>query len=137
MKEWKIRQAIYHKLNREYDDDLNKVDIVISKDVIKDAIRHFNEYVEDWIYPSKSYFVAICYAHWLSEEFNENFYDLLNDPDLLAGNDPYYITYDKDKNTYDSILSSIKLPIEYKGMVNEVRKYYDEEFNDPAKFRLP
>ena len=89
--------------------------------------------MEDWIYPSKSYFVAICYAHWLSAEFDENFYDLLNDSELLAGNDPYYITYSKDQHTYDMILKDVKFPIEYNGMVNEVRKYYDEEFNDPAK----
>jgi len=29
--EWKIKQDIYHRLNTEHTDDLNKVDIVIRK----------------------------------------------------------------------------------------------------------
>jgi hypothetical protein len=127
MKEWKIRQEIYHRLNKEYTDDLNKVDIKISDNVIDDAITHFNTYVKDWIYPAKSYFVAICYAHWISIDFNENFYELLDDEMLLAGNDPYFIKYSLDKETYDEILKNVEMPIPMKGMVPDVKKYYEEE----------
>ena len=73
MQEWKIKQNIYHRLHTEHDDDLSKVDIVISNAVGKDALRHFDEKIDEWIYPSKSYFVAICYAHWISIDFNEDF----------------------------------------------------------------
>ena len=66
MKEWKIRQQTFDMLNGSegYKDDLNDVDInlVEGDEIIDEAIRHFNEYVDEWIYPSKSYVVAICYA---------------------------------------------------------------------------
>ena len=73
MQEWKIKQEIYHRLNTEHTDDLNKVDIVITTNVKEDALRHFVEYVDEWIYPAKSYAVAYCYAHWISIDYNENF----------------------------------------------------------------
>ena len=82
MQEWKIKQEIYHRLNTEHTDDLNKVDIVITTNVKEDALRHFVEYVDEWIYPAKSYAVAYCYAHWISIDYNENFWNLLNDPML-------------------------------------------------------
>jgi hypothetical protein len=129
MKEWRIRQEIYHRLNKDYDDDLNKVQIKISDDIVQDAIRHFNERVDEWIYPSKSYFVAICYAEWLSEDFGEDFYDLLNDDMLLAGNDPYFQTFLEDPDTYNQIIDAIDYPIKMKGMVPDVRKYYESEFS--------
>ena len=48
----------------EHKDDLNKVDIVWRPDsIVNDAVRHFDEKVDEWIYPAKSYFVAICYAN--------------------------------------------------------------------------
>jgi len=127
MKEWKIRQEIYHRLHKEYDDDLNKIDIVISEDIVGGALKHFKEYVDHWLYPAKSYFVAVCYAEWLSRDFNENFYDLLNDPLLLYGNDPYFKPYYEEKILYDEILKGVQRPIEMIGMVPHVRKYYESE----------
>ena len=134
MHEWKIRQEVYHKMYTEYSDDLNKVDIVITDHIVEDALKHFNERVDQWIYPSKSYFVAICYAHWLSLDFNENFMDLLNDPMLLAGNDPYFLPYNESKEIYDSILENVKFPLEMNGMVPDVNQYYREEFLFDAEF---
>lgn len=130
MKEWKIRQEIYHRLNREYTDDLNRVDIAFRENIVYEALRHFNERVDEWIYPAKSYFVAICYASWIAEDFNEDFYELLNDEMLLAGNDPYFMTYSKDRDTYDAILKDIQLPLAMTGMVPDVRGYYEDEFKN-------
>ena len=95
---------------------------------MNEAVRHFYESIDQWIYPSKSYFVAICYASWLSEDFDEDFFDLLNDPMLLAGNDPYFKPYDLDGDVYDSILNRVSLPLPMTGMVEDVRSYYEEEF---------
>lgn len=133
MKSWKIAQEIYHRLKREHDDDLNKIEITFTDNIVEDALRHFDENVHQWIYPSKSYFVAICYASWLSEDFNEDLYELLNDPKLLAGNDPYYKTYDQDKSNYDKILSQLSFPLPHTGMVPDVRKYYEHEFEIALK----
>jgi hypothetical protein len=126
MQEWKVKQEIYHRLNHEYRDDLNKVDIVMSDDY-NDIIRHFHEKVDQWIYPAKSYFVAVCYASWISEDYNEDLIELLKDPMLLAGNDPYFKTYEEDQETYDKILRDIELPLKMTGMVPDVKEYYDEE----------
>lgn len=127
MNEWKVRQEMYHRLNTEFDDDLNKVDIRMEDDVVTWAVKHFNERVDEWVYPAKSYFVAICYANWIAEDFKLNFVDLLNDPDLLHGNDPYFVPYKQDKKTYLDIIGQVKFPIPMKGMVPDVYKYYREE----------
>ena len=127
MKEWKLKQEIYHRLNKEYSDDLNKVEIRMTDEVYEECIKHFYDQVDEWIYPSKSYFVAVCYASWISQDYEEDIVDLLKDPMLLAGNDPYFKTYDEDPDMYTKILSQIELPIPMRGMVPDVRRYYDEE----------
>lgn len=129
MKTWRVKQELYHRLNKDYSDDLNNVDIVFTEDVVENARRHFTETVDQWIYPAKSYFVAICYASWISKDYNEDFYILLNDPMLLAGNDPYFVPYLQHKNIYDEILSDMDINnVSMNGMVPDVRKYYEEEF---------
>lgn len=128
IREWKIKQEIYHRLNTEHTDDLNKVDIVITQNIKEDALRHFFEYVNEWIYPAKSYAVAFCYAYWISQDYpNEDFYLLLNDPDLLHGNDPYFKTYKEDPDTYNYIMDKVKFPIPMLGMVPDIKEYYDAE----------
>jgi len=128
MRDWKINQELYHRLNKEHTDDLNKVDITITDNIKEDALRHFFEYVDEWIYPSKSYVVAFCYAYWISQEYpNEDFYDLLNDTELLYGNDPYFKTYKEDPTTYNYLMNHIKFPIPMKGMVPDIREYYNAE----------
>jgi len=127
-KEWKIRQALYHKLNSDYTDDLKKIKIEISRDVVENAIRYFYNVDMPFIYPSKSYVVAICYAYWLSKDFGEDFYELLNDKDLLYGNDPYFKTYEEDTKTYDEILKKVMPLDENKGIVSDIKNYYMAEF---------
>lgn len=128
--EWKIRQEIYHRLNTEYSDDLNDKDVVLTDNIVDDAVRYFYERDIGWIYPSKSYMVGICYAKWLSEEFGGDPLDYLNDPDLLYGNDPYFVTYNEDKENYDKILKEIQgwnfEPT--LGMCLDVKGYFTEEF---------
>ena len=130
MKEWKIRQELFHRLNKEYSDDLNKVEITTSENIEEDALRHFFERIDEWIYPAKSYFVAYCYAYWISVDFNEDFWTLLRDPMLLAGNDPYFKTYDESPEIYDYLFDNINWPIPMKGMVPDVYEYYKEEILD-------
>ena len=130
MQDWKVKQKIYHKLNREHDDDLNNVDIEISDDIVNNAIRYFKEKDVGWIYPAKSYMVALCYAFWIMEDYNENFYDVLKDPELLPL-DPYFVPYKEDSNTYNEIIGIVfannKGVLKMEGMVPDVRKYYDAE----------
>jgi hypothetical protein len=130
MKDWKIRQEIYHRLKTNYDDDLKTKDIVISSNIIDNAVRYFNEKNVGWIYPAKSYMVAICYSRWLSEIFGGYPLEYLDDPDLLYRNDPYFVRYSKDEYNYIKILCKID-GWEFNneiGMVPDVKQYFDEEF---------
>lgn len=128
MKDWKVKQEIYHRLNREHKDQLKEEDILISDDVVNDAVQYFEDENMGFVYPAKSYVVAICYAWWLTHDFNEDFYDCLNDKDLLYGNDPYFRHYSASKEIYNAILDKI-LPIdETKGLIPEIKKWYKAEF---------
>lgn len=125
LKEWKVRQEVYRRLNKPTTDDLNKVDIEWRPDtIVEDALRHWNEYIEEWIYPAKSYFVGICYARWIADDFQEDFYEVLDDPDLLP-DDPYFVPYSEATEIYDAILLEAEFGDD--GMVTDVLKYYDEE----------
>lgn len=129
MLHWKTRLDLFNSTAEEFTDDLNRVDIRTETDSVTWAVKHFNERVDEWVYPAKSYFVAICYATWISYDFKEDFYDLLNDELLLAGNDPYFKTYSQDTETYNAIINQIELPgpLAQTGMVPDVRSYYEEE----------
>lgn len=127
MKEWKARQGAYHLSTSFFKDDLNKVDIEWRPDtVVEDALRHFKEKVDTWIYPAKSFVVAICYAHWLQKDFGEDFFEVLNDHELLHNNDPYFVPYYKEPLVYDAILARLEFN-ENAGMVPDIYEYYKEE----------
>ena len=96
MKIWKMQQEIYHKLNQYHDDDLSLYTVEITDNIIRDAIKYFTTTELGWVYPAKSYVVGICYAKWLTHYFAEDFYEALNDPNLLFDNDPYFVPYEKE-----------------------------------------
>ena len=130
MKEWKIRQEIFHRLNTDHDDDLSLHTVEIKDDIVENAIKYFTTNELGWVYPAKSYVVAICYARWLNQHFNEDFYESLNDPDLLHGNDPYYVPYEQDKDTYNKILNAVGFDFnEDIGIVPDVKMYFLKEFD--------
>lgn len=128
--EWKIRQEVYHRLNPQHDDDLNTKVIEITENVSQRAIEYFQKRDIGWIYPSKSYMVGICYARWLAREFGGRPLEYLEDPDLLYGNDPYFVQYSTDPLTYHQILNAIGgwEFDETLGMVPDVHEYFKEEF---------
>jgi len=130
MKEWKLIQEIYHRLNPEHTDNADNFDIVISEDIVSNAINYFLTTEIGWIWPAKSYMVGICYARWLAERFGGRPLEYLDDPDLLYNNDPHFKSYSEDPKTYIRILEAIggwnfdnQL-----GVVPEVRHYFDLEF---------
>jgi hypothetical protein len=130
MEEWKVNQEIYHRLNQSHDDDLSLHDVEISEDIVGNAIKYFTTNELGWVYPAKSYVVAICYARWLSEKYGGTYFDYLEDPDLLYGNDPYFVTYSTDPETYHKILTSCGgwTFKQDRGIIPDVRKYFEEEF---------
>lgn len=130
MQDWKIKQELYHRLNQIHSDDLSDKEIVISDDIVENAVRYFKETNIGWIYPSKSYMVGICYARWLSEQYGGHPLDYLEDANLLYGNDPYFVQYSTDPASYHKILNEIG-GWEFDdslGMVPDVREYFKAEF---------
>ena len=129
MEEWKVRQEVYHRLKKEYDDDLKTKNVTISDNIVDNAIAYFVDRNIGWIYPAKSYMVAICYARWLEEHFGGDRYDYLNDPELLHNNDPYFVEYSRHPRAYHEILESVTWEFdEEAGLVPDVKKYFLEEF---------
>jgi hypothetical protein len=130
MKEWKVRQELYHRVNTEFSDDLNNFTVELDNNIVDTAVRYFTSRDIGWVYPGKSYMVAICYALWIAETWEGDPIAHLNDPDLLHGNDPYFVPYSQDPGTYDSILARIGYWQfdQSQGLVPDVRGYFIEEF---------
>ena len=129
MKEWKLKQEVYHRLNPTHKDTLNDKEIYLiweDNDIILNAKRHWVEQVDRFIYPAKSYCVAICYAKWIERDYGDNFDDLLNDKDLLYGNDPYFEIYKGKEHIYDPIIEAFPKD-EQLGMIPDIRDYYEKE----------
>jgi hypothetical protein len=130
MKEWKIRQEIFHRLNTEHDDDLSLHKVEVRDEIVENAVKYFTTTELGWVYPAKSYVVAICYARWLNQHFGEDFYESLNDPELLHGNDPYYVPYEQDKDTYNKILNAVGFDFDEEiGIIPDVKMYFLKEFD--------
>jgi hypothetical protein len=130
MKDWKVKQEIFHRLNNKYEDDLNDKYIELSIDIVENAVKYFTTTELGWVYPAKSYVVGICYAKWISELYSENFYEILNDEDLLYGNDPYFIPYNQNKKDYDAIIKIVGLNFDENiGIIPDIKEYFIKEFN--------
>lgn len=108
---------IWDDINLPYTINLNNID----KQVID-----FFENGSELIYPAKSFFVAIIYAKCLEKYFNINFYDSLNDMDLLP-DDKFFIPYYQDKPTYDKIIENIGNIWQYDS-INKTVDYFRKEF---------
>lgn len=138
MNEWKLRQHIFHKVftPEEMGDDLKK-EVVIEnwqpEKIVEDALRYLTKQSQELYYPGKSYAVAIVYALLLEKEFGPNHIESLNDPDLLFGNDPYFVPYSKSPDIYQNILDSFPRELidnPYNGSENfqKTHEYFYLEF---------
>jgi len=114
MQEWKLRQKIYHATN-SVNDLLDDVEAHEGRRVYERSYsdpseqvaaikRYFTGEVWDLEYPTKSYVVALVYASLLSKHFGEDVISALDDPELLFGNDKWFVTYNKSKAVYDQAL---------------------------------
>lgn len=138
MKEWKLRQKIYHTMHQfeEFSDDFSNMKVIenFQEDfIIKKAVEYLTVQSEYLYYPAKSYSVAITYAFLLEKEFGENMMNCLDDSDLLYGNDPYFKKYSEDKLIYDKILKDFPFKIignfeECSEDFNRTFEYFYKEF---------
>ncbi len=133
MASWKSRQKAYHLMNpiESMKDDLSKRTYQMVEDdhLLENILLHFRVHPDEFYYPSKSYVVAIVYARLLVDHFNVDFYEVLNDEELLFNNDPYFTPYLSDKGLYDSILDSVGMNFDLTvGAPAHIAPYFYEEF---------
>ena len=124
--DYKERRKLSYLINAFDDIGLDYVYIKQSKeDLIKLIIKFFNT-ESLLIYPAKSYFVAIVYAKYIEKYFHINFYDALNDKELLP-DDKYFKTYNESKDIYDKVLESIGDIYQYDS-IDKTVKYFKQEY---------
>lgn len=124
--DYKERRKLSYLINVFDDIGLDYIYIKQSKeDLIKLIIKFFNT-KSLLIYPAKSYFVAIVYAKCIEKYFHINFYDALNDKELLP-DDKYFKTYNESKDIYDKVLESIDNIYKYDS-IDKTVKYFKQEY---------
>lgn len=106
-------------------DDVN-LPYIFNNDNVEDQVVDFFLTESELIYPAKSYFVAIVYAKCLEKYFGSDFFESLNDPELLP-DDTYFKTYSQDKFTYDNIINRIGDIWQYPSICKTVN-YFKKEF---------
>ena len=108
MKEWKIYQSIYNSLVTDHTDGSEKHDTEMSDEIVENALRFVTSAETHSTYPAKSYIVAIVYATLLAKEYGESFYEVLDDPELLNGQDRFFVPYSQDPGSYDAIIARLE-----------------------------
>lgn len=112
MKEWKVRQHVFHRTTPPTD-MIEKKPVIICDEagmvLVNRIVLYFSEQSgPELLYPSKAYAVAIVYAHLLAKYFDEDVISCLSDPDLLFGNDAHFVPYAQDPKTYDCVLQVLR-----------------------------
>ena len=89
-------------------DSLEKETIIEEWDpkvIIKRAKDYYKKQTKELYYPAKSYAIAVTYAFLLQKHFGGWVQDYLKDPELLGGNDPYFVPFSKENfNIYNPII---------------------------------
>lgn len=107
MKEWKIYQQMYNRLVTEHSDARHLHQRVTSEEIVENALNYVKEQSNVGVYPAKSYIIAIIYATLLVQHYGEDFYEVLDDADLLCGQDDYFVPYSQDSENYDAIIARL------------------------------
>ena len=124
--DYKERRKLSYLINTFDDIDLDYIYIKQSKVALVNLIIKFFNTESLLIYPAKSYFVAIVYAKCIEKYFHINFYDALNDNELLP-DDKYFKTYNESKDIYDKVLESIGDIYQYDS-IDKTVKYFKQEY---------
>lgn len=135
---WKIRSKIYHMMTPDTGDSLEKETIIEEwekEEIEKRACDYALKDTQELYYPGKAYAVATVFAILLSKNFaNEPIY-YLKDPELLAGNDPYFVPFNESNRDiyynllihYDDILYKTD-PSLYSENFKKTLDYFYKEF---------
>ena len=110
MKEYQYRRTVFYQLHghESFEDEHKNFNFTIEPDtVVEDAITYLLDGTSYLRFPGAARAVAIAVADIVAREFNEDFFTVLNQKDLMNGNDPFFKTYEEEKAIYDAILSSV------------------------------
>lgn len=110
MKEYEYRRTVFYQMrgHEKFEDEHENFPIVYDEStVIEDAITYLRDGTSYLRFPGAARAVAIAAADLVARNFNEGFYTLLEDSNLMHGNDPYFKTYSEVKEVYDAILSEL------------------------------
>lgn len=132
MKIWKQNQKLYHLLTTDFSDDMSKMNVKYDyEDLVGAALKFFHDPEDLMVYPGKAYAVAVIYAKLLVDNFEEDFYEVLDDPLLMFGNDYNFVTYSEGQVVYDALIEALggvdNIPLTGK-WVDYTVKYFKEEF---------
>lgn len=108
MKEWKINSQVYAAvMNGRHTDILTTDQIVIEeKTSVASATKYLYKREFPMPQPSKSRMVSIICAYEISQWFGDDFYEVLDDPELFTDDD-FFVPYSKDKEGYDAIITAL------------------------------
>lgn len=112
MKEYTYRRISFYALHgqEDFEDEHKNFNMVIDEStVVLDAVTYLKDGTSYLRFPGAARAVAIAVADFIARNFGENFFEVLNDKNLMNMNDPYFATYDDDKETYDAILQYVPL----------------------------
>ena len=126
---WKINQYIHRIGAKPSRDTITAESLVVTRAFdLKDAYSYFTEQRPELVYPMKSFMVGVIYATMLVKHFNEDFYKVLDDKDLLPG-DPFFVPYSKEKEKYDALIEFLKGYPDWLegGWVPVTVEYFNEE----------
>lgn len=128
MHKWKQCRQVYEMVMRGRHTDLMTEEDVLEKDRVSvtDAYNYIFCQTFPLIQPSKSRVVAIVYAFLLRDVYELDVYECLRDPELLT-DDPFFATYDEDKQGYDLLLKELVHPGYWQdmgGWVERTIKYF-------------
>jgi hypothetical protein len=137
-KPWKEYQQLYQLLVTEHPDDFSNMEIVEEDELVHNALKYFDQATFPLIYPAKSYAVAIIYAYKIKEVYGVPVLTTLDDPDLFLGQDPYFVPYSADKETYADIIAHLQDRPNFlqEGWAPQTVKYFEMECTEEGLERL-
>lgn len=110
MKEYQYRRTVFYQMrgHEKFEDAHENFNYTIeNKTVVEDAVTYLKDGTSYLRFPGAARAVAIATADFIAREFGEDFFQLLSDPSLMNHNDPFFKTYEEDKENYCAILEKI------------------------------
>ena len=126
--DWKERQRVsYQNHNNDFGDNNLTVRFEwLKEDDLVEQVVDFFRNGSELVYPAKYIFVNIVYSHFLEKYFDRDFYESLDDAEMIADS-PCVVTYSQCKNVYDRVLEEIG-DIEQYPSIQTTYDYFKEEF---------